>query len=788
MTRAQAQDQRQYKDIAKRQFPQAMPGPYHRTVLSALRSRPRPLTPLPSTMPGLEPATRRSAMLCLLCGLLFVFAPTHAQAQGELELVSMGSLWTYWDQGTAPAADWTEITFDDTAWALGQAQLGYGENDEATVVDFGPNSADKYITTWFRHEFSILDANLWQSLRLNLLRDDGIAVHLNGQLLRRDRLPWTGYDADTLADGASDGAEEQALHTFDQGSALLVSGLNILAVEVHQADVTSEDLSFDLSMIARATPAVLRGPYLQVDTPTSMRVRWSTSAPTTSQVRFGPKPGLYLGSVGSPSLVTEHSILLTGLAPGTRYHYDLGTSAGLPLAGREFSFRTAPLPATAGSSSFWLIGDSGTANTFARAVRDGFVAGTTTTPDLWIMLGDNAYPQGDPAAYQRAVFDMYPEQLATIPVLSTRGNHDSDQPYFYELFDLPDQGQMGGIPSGSEAYYSLRWANIHLVCLDSEGTSRAVGDPMYTWLQADLAASDAEWLIAFWHHPPYSAGTHHSDTTPEEVEMRENFLPLLEDAGVDLVIAGHSHGYERSFQIDGHYDLSTSFDPQSMILDGGDGRDTGDGAYTRASGDSHDGTLYVVAGCSGDVRMATYNHPVMFISGAMLGSVVLDINDDRLDYDFIGPTGQIDDSFTLLHETYQDTYCDPTLNSEGCGATIRGEGVPSLSSSTPFLIHADQVVTNTFGFLVYGFAAGDLPLFEGSLCVAPPFGRRPPVPSGNGGACGGVLTEDFGTHLQSLADPALTVGTPIYAQFWYRDPASTTGSNFTQALSFVLQP
>lgn len=737
---------------------------------------------------GTRHAQRPSLLPSLLFGLIFLLGANPAQAQAQQELVRLGSLWTYWDQGVDPGPNWNQITYDDTGWALGLAQLGYGENDETTVVGFGANAADKFVTTWFRHEFIVTNAFVWQSLRLDLLRDDGIAVYLNGQLLRSDRLPWTGFDADTLADGASDGTEEQVLHTFDQGASGLVNGLNVLAVEIHQADVASEDLSFDLRLIAREPPAVVRGPYMQVDTPTSMRVRWTTSTPYGTTLRYGPAPGIFQGSVvnGVPTL--EHEALLTGLSPGTRYHYDLGVVMGLPLDGREFSFRTPPISSSVGDSSFWLIGDSGTANTFARSVRDGFVAGVSKTPDLWIMLGDNAYPNGDDAAYQRAVFEMYPEQLATIPVLSTRGNHDSDTPVYFDLFDLPDQGQMGGIPSGSEAYYSLRWANIHLICLDSEGTSRAVGDPMYTWLQADLAASDAEWLLAYWHHPPYSAGTHHSDTVLEEVEMRENFLPLLENAGVDLVVAGHSHGYERSFQIDAHYGQSSTFDPLSMTVNGGDGREDGDGAYTRSSGQSHDGTLYVVAGCGGDVRDADYDYPVMVVSGANLGSIVLDVVGDRLDYSFIGPSGQVEDNFTLLHDTYQGTYCEPTLNSQGCAATIYTEGIPSLSNPNPFLIHADQVITQNFGFLVYGFAAGDLPLFEGRLCVAPPFNRRPPVTGGNGNACSGHLTEDFGTHLQSLSDPALTVGVPIYAQFWYRDPSAPTGSNFTQALSFVVQP
>jgi len=110
---------------------------------------------------------------------------------------------------------------------------------------------------------------------------------------------------------------------------------------------------------------------------------------------------------------------------------------------------------------------------------------------------------------------------------------------------------------------------------------------MWNWLQCDLAASTSEWLIAYWHHPPYTKGSHDSDVDPELVEMRENFLPLLEAAGVDLVLCGHSHAYERSALIDGHYGLSGSFGPANLVQ-GGDGQPAGAGAYVKPAG-PHEG-------------------------------------------------------------------------------------------------------------------------------------------------------------------------------------------------------
>jgi len=76
--------------------------------------------------------------------------------------------------------------------------------------------------------------------------------------------------------------------------------------------------------------------------------------------------------------------------------------------------------------------------------------------------------------------------------------------------------------------------------------SRATNSPMANWLRADLDANTNQWLIAFWHHPPYSKGSHDSDDEIELIEMRQNIVPILEAHGVDLVVCGHSHNYERS--------------------------------------------------------------------------------------------------------------------------------------------------------------------------------------------------------------------------------------------------
>jgi hypothetical protein len=179
---------------------------------------------------------------------------------------------------------------------------------------------------------------------------------------------------------------------------------------------------------------------------------------------------------------------------------------------------------------------------------------------------------------------------------------------------------------------------------------------MYQWLERDLMANTKDWLIVFFHHPPYTKGSHDSDNGNgadyELVQMRENFLPLLEAYGVDLVLGGHSHIYERSYLLNGHYGYSAGLNRATMIKDLGDGNPDGDGSYTKPSTgpQPNQGTVYVVAGSAGQAtfRTSPTNHPVMRVSLLNLGSLVLDIDDQTLSGAFLRETGVVQDRFAIV--------------------------------------------------------------------------------------------------------------------------------------------
>jgi hypothetical protein len=411
----------------------------------------------------------------------------------------------------------------------------------------------------------------------------------------------------------------------------------------------------------QAAAAVLqRGPYLQRAAPSSLVVRWRTDVATNSVVRYGPAPGSLGSSATDPALATDHVVTVSGLSPGTRYFYSVGSTTAT-LAGDDagHTFVTPPPAGTPKAFRTWVLGDSGTANADAARVRDAYLTFTGSRgTDVWLMLGDNAYVDGTDLEYQAAVFNMYPQTLRTVPLWPTYGNHDGHSadsttqsgPY-YDIFTLPKNGEAGGSPSSTEAYYAFDYANVHFICLDSYESSRTPGSAMLTWLQSDLQATTRDWIVAFWHHPPYSKGSHDSDTEIELKEMRQNVLPLLEARGVDLVLGGHSHSYERSFLIDSHYGLASTFGP-SNVEDGGDGRPSGNGAYEKPvlGPQPHGGTVYTVAGSSGQASGGPLNHPAMLVNLNVLGSLVLDVNGNRLDATFLDDLGGIRDTFTIVKQ------------------------------------------------------------------------------------------------------------------------------------------
>jgi hypothetical protein len=165
-------------------------------------------------------------------------------------LIELGAVWKYLDDGSDQGTAWRTPEFDDSAWASGRAQLGYGDGDEATVVNGGPED-DRIITTYFRHRFFVPDRSVYFNLVVRVLRDDGAVVYLNGTEVFRSNMPTGKANFLTPAIVAIEDEHFQATN-IDLG--LLIDGDNLLAVEIHQANRTSSDISFDLDLQPNVPP------------------------------------------------------------------------------------------------------------------------------------------------------------------------------------------------------------------------------------------------------------------------------------------------------------------------------------------------------------------------------------------------------------------------------------------------------------------------------------------------------------------------------------------------------
>lgn len=172
-------------------------------------------------------------------------------AEGATSIIPVGSIWNYFDLGSDLATDWIGRDYDASSWPNGPAQLGYGDGDENTVVSFGPVDTEKFITTYFRRTFVLTDPASFTNLVVRLLRDDGAIVYLNGHEVVRSNLPEGPVTFTTVALEAIGGADEQTFVTNDINPELLVSGTNIVAVELHQSSPQSSDLSFDLELLGQ---------------------------------------------------------------------------------------------------------------------------------------------------------------------------------------------------------------------------------------------------------------------------------------------------------------------------------------------------------------------------------------------------------------------------------------------------------------------------------------------------------------------------------------------------------
>ncbi len=422
-------------------------------------------------------------------------------------------------------------------------------------------------------------------------------------------------------------------------------------------------------------PELTREPYLQMGGPNSMTIRWRTNVYDRSRVKYGVQQNQLNLIQDDSTLVSEHLVKLSGLKPMTKYFYSIGGLADTILQGNADNyFYTLPANNSEELIRIAGFGDCGNNSPNQKLVRDQVDEYIKTNPlNAWILMGDNAYSDGTDAEFQAKFFNIYKDNLLKhYPLFPVPGNHDyhdfesasgNDQNKiaYYQNFTVPTSGELGGLPSGTEAYYSYDIGNVHFLALDSYGPD-SKGMYMYdqmgeqtAWVIKDLDANKKKWVVAYWHHPPYTKGSHDSDSESLLIKIRENFIKNIEDYGVDLVLNGHSHVYERTRLISGYFGKEVDFDAKKYEISSSSAKYDGskNSAPYIKSAINNKGTVYVVSGSAGAFggQKETYPHNAMVYSNNSVGGVIiLEVKGNRLNLKWLSSDGKINDQFTIMKD------------------------------------------------------------------------------------------------------------------------------------------
>ena len=221
---------------------------------------------------------------------LYFYRRTDSTPRQPVVLVKPGETWRYQDTGFDEGTAWRQTNFNDSTWSNGAGQLGYGQDDQATVISFGPDDFFKNTNTYFRKRFSYTPSGTLSNLALRVCFNDGIAVYLNGvEVMRRNLATNAGYADAALADNS---ARQNVWFSSPVSPSLIRAGnnANTLAVEVHRFDPSGPTLSFDLQLLEG--PIETQRRFTSAPRLTNNLCRISVAGPVGSVLTIDASPDL----------------------------------------------------------------------------------------------------------------------------------------------------------------------------------------------------------------------------------------------------------------------------------------------------------------------------------------------------------------------------------------------------------------------------------------------------------------------------------------------------------------
>ncbi|HSZ59624.1 MAG TPA: YDG domain-containing protein [Tepidisphaeraceae bacterium] len=234
--------------------------------------------------------------------------------------IPLGTTWKYLDDGSNQGTAWTAPSFNDSSWSSGPAELGFGDGGEATTINSGN------ITTYFRARFNVSDPTTVQGLSLSLIEDQGSVIYLNGTEVYRNDMPSGAISYTTLASTDINPGNDNYWLAGTVNTAPLVSGTNVIAVELHLPSANAGDLSFDLQLSAtlgQATVPAVPANFQAMAASNHVTLNWTASGGATSyKIYRGTTPGGE-GSTPYATNVTTNSFTDTSVTTGSTYYYQV---------------------------------------------------------------------------------------------------------------------------------------------------------------------------------------------------------------------------------------------------------------------------------------------------------------------------------------------------------------------------------------------------------------------------------------------------------------------------------
>ena len=345
---------------------------------------------------------------------------------------------------------------------------------------------------------------------------------------------------------------------------------------------------------------------IQRPTETTVTIAWRTVSSEIGTLMYGTEPFTLGNVVSNPTPTQKHFFDVSGLEANSLYYYQTSTDGGFLSA--IDSFYTAK-PDSLSDITFLHYGDCGYDNTIQNDIAALMLA---ENADFGVVAGDVDQGIGDD--YDGVFFGVYEDLLKQSCHFTCIGNHDiiaDGGSTYLDAFYLPSNN-----PQNTEEYYSFTWGNAKFVCLNSNA-DYTIGSDQYNWMIDEFKCNDRQWLYVFFHHPPWTNAWDALYYLPLQpyfqyegnTDMRTDLVPAFESYGVDFVLNGHSHCYQRGEYNGVHY-----------ITSGGAGASTLD-FNTNSNAPNIQNELYINQYVKFNIKGDTTYYVCKDINGVMVDSV-----------------------------------------------------------------------------------------------------------------------------------------------------------------------